>query len=221
MAQLVKNPPAVRETWIPSLAWEDPLEKGTAPHSSILAWRMPWTVHGAAESQTRPSDFFRFFHPGKQWGPASSGLGGGPFPHRLEQQRTRPGMLAGPSLVAFFPSPGAPPARWTPELAFWKGMGAEEPEAREGERALLGHPWSRAAQTALMTPSPQGRLCPARSWSSPPSQEDGACRGPGQRGEAPEGLSRVTKAWSLRAEGQAWPLTPSQTFPLQYWGQGR
>ena len=73
MAQLVKNPPAVRETWIPSLGWEDPLEKGTAPHSSILAWRMPWTVHGAAESQTRPSDFFHFFHPGKQWGPTSSG----------------------------------------------------------------------------------------------------------------------------------------------------
>ena len=39
--QLVKNPPAVRETWVRSLAWEDPLEKGKATHSSILAWRIP------------------------------------------------------------------------------------------------------------------------------------------------------------------------------------
>ena len=38
-----KNPPAMRETWVQSLGWEDPLEKGTAPHSSILAWRIPWT----------------------------------------------------------------------------------------------------------------------------------------------------------------------------------
>ena len=44
VAQLVKNPPAMRETWVSSLAWEDPLEKGKATHSSILAWRIPWTV---------------------------------------------------------------------------------------------------------------------------------------------------------------------------------
>ena len=44
MAQLVKNPPATRETWVRSLAWEDSLEKGLAAHSSILAWRIPWTV---------------------------------------------------------------------------------------------------------------------------------------------------------------------------------
>ena len=42
VAQLVKNPPAVRETWVRSLGWEDPLEKGIATHSSILAWRIPW-----------------------------------------------------------------------------------------------------------------------------------------------------------------------------------
>ena len=41
--QLVKNPPAVRETWVLSLGQEDPLEKGMAIHSSILAWRIPWT----------------------------------------------------------------------------------------------------------------------------------------------------------------------------------
>ena len=44
VAQLVKNLPAMRETWVRSLGWEDPLEKGTATHSSILAWRSPWTV---------------------------------------------------------------------------------------------------------------------------------------------------------------------------------
>ena len=44
VAQLVKNLPAVQETWILSLGWEDPLEMGTATHSSILAWRIPCTV---------------------------------------------------------------------------------------------------------------------------------------------------------------------------------
>ena len=53
VAQLIKNPPAMRETWVQSLGWEDPLEKGKATHSSIVAWRIPtdrgaWqaTVHG-------------------------------------------------------------------------------------------------------------------------------------------------------------------------------
>jgi len=44
IAQLVKNPPAMQETWFQSLGWEDPLEKGKVTHSSILAWRIPWTV---------------------------------------------------------------------------------------------------------------------------------------------------------------------------------
>ena len=44
VAQLVKNPPAMRETWVRSLGWEDPLEKGKATHSRILAWRIPRTV---------------------------------------------------------------------------------------------------------------------------------------------------------------------------------
>ena len=43
MAQTVKNPLAMKETWVRSLGWEDPLEKGMATHSSILAWRIPWT----------------------------------------------------------------------------------------------------------------------------------------------------------------------------------
>ena len=46
VAQLVKNLPAMQQTWVQSLCWEDPLEKGKATHSSILAWRIPWTKHG-------------------------------------------------------------------------------------------------------------------------------------------------------------------------------
>ena len=44
VAQLVKNRPAMQETWVRSLGWEETLEKGKATHSSILAWRTPWTV---------------------------------------------------------------------------------------------------------------------------------------------------------------------------------
>ena len=60
---LVKNPPAMQETSIRFLGWEDPLEEGMASHFSILAWRIPmdrgsWraTVHGVAKSRTRLSD---------------------------------------------------------------------------------------------------------------------------------------------------------------------
>ena len=63
VAQMAKNPPAMQETWVRSLGWEDPLEEGMATHSSILAWRIPWTekpgggvcaatVQGVAESDT-------------------------------------------------------------------------------------------------------------------------------------------------------------------------
>ena len=44
VAQLVENPPVVQQFWVRFLDWEDPLEKGKATHSSILAWRTPWTV---------------------------------------------------------------------------------------------------------------------------------------------------------------------------------
>ena len=43
MTHMVKNPPAMWETWVHSVGWEDPLEKGMATNSSILAWRIPWT----------------------------------------------------------------------------------------------------------------------------------------------------------------------------------
>ena len=59
VTQLVKNLLAMRESWAPSLGWEDPLEEGMATHSSILAWRIPmdrgawWaTVHGVSKNQT-------------------------------------------------------------------------------------------------------------------------------------------------------------------------
>ena len=59
VAQMVKNLPAMRETWVQSLGWDDPLEEDMATHSSILAWRIPmdrgaWqaTVHGVTKSWT-------------------------------------------------------------------------------------------------------------------------------------------------------------------------
>ena len=53
VAQLIKNPPAMQETWVRSLGWKDTLEKGKATHSSILAWKIPRSV---AKSWTRLSD---------------------------------------------------------------------------------------------------------------------------------------------------------------------
>ena len=63
VAQMVKNPPAMRETWVQSLGWEDPLEEGMATYSSILAWRIPmdrgawWAaINGVEKSKTQLSD---------------------------------------------------------------------------------------------------------------------------------------------------------------------
>ena len=53
VAQLVKNLPAMLETWVQSLGWEDPLEKGKATHSSILAWRIPWTIQSMGLQRVR------------------------------------------------------------------------------------------------------------------------------------------------------------------------
>ena len=50
MAQLIKNLPEVQETWVRSLGWEDPLEKGKATSSSILAWRIPWGSHNESDT---------------------------------------------------------------------------------------------------------------------------------------------------------------------------
>ena len=53
MALLVKNLPAMWETWVGSLGWEDPLEKGKATHSSILAWRSPCTIQSMGSQRVR------------------------------------------------------------------------------------------------------------------------------------------------------------------------
>ena len=53
ITQLVKNSPAMPETWVRSLGWENPLEKGKATHSSILAWRIPGTVQSMGSKQVR------------------------------------------------------------------------------------------------------------------------------------------------------------------------
>ena len=53
VAQMVKSPPAMQETWVQSLGWEDVLEEGLTTHSSILAWRIPWTEEPGGLQSTR------------------------------------------------------------------------------------------------------------------------------------------------------------------------
>ena len=65
VAQLIKNLPSMRETWVWSLGWEDSLEKGKATYSSVLAWRIPWTIQSMG-SQRVGHDWVTFtftFHP--------------------------------------------------------------------------------------------------------------------------------------------------------------
>ena len=66
---MVKNPPAMQKTWVQSLCWEDPLEKEMATHSSILAWRIPWTEEpgglqsmGFTNRHDRATNTLTFFH---------------------------------------------------------------------------------------------------------------------------------------------------------------
>ena len=62
VAQLVKNPPAMQKTWVQSLGWEDPLEKGKFTHSSTVAWRIPRTTQSMGlQSQAQLSDFHFHF----------------------------------------------------------------------------------------------------------------------------------------------------------------
>ena len=87
MAQLVKNPPAMRETWVRSLRWEDHLKKGKTTHSTMLAWSMPWTVAcqalltmGSTGKNTGVSCHFFLPDPGIQ--PMSPALAGDSLPLR-------------------------------------------------------------------------------------------------------------------------------------------
>ena len=61
VTQLIKNPPAMLKTWVLSLGWEVPLEKGKATHSSILAWRILWTVCSGKDSDTTEQLSLSFF----------------------------------------------------------------------------------------------------------------------------------------------------------------
>ena len=69
VAQTVKNPPAMQETCVQSMGWEDSLEEGIATHSSTLAWRIPWTEEPGrlqsmgSQSQTQPSNYHFFSGP--------------------------------------------------------------------------------------------------------------------------------------------------------------
>ena len=61
VAQMIKNLPAMQETWVLSLGWEDPLEKGKTTHSSVLAWRIPGTIQSMeSQSRTRLNDLHIF-----------------------------------------------------------------------------------------------------------------------------------------------------------------
>ena len=60
VAQLVMNPPTMRETWVRFLGWEDPLEKGKTTHSSILAWRIPWTIQSMGSQRVGHDSDFHF-----------------------------------------------------------------------------------------------------------------------------------------------------------------
>ena len=65
LVQMVKNLPAMQETWVQPLGWEDPLEKGKATHSSILAWKIPWT-EGPGGIQSMGSQRVRHYWATKQ-----------------------------------------------------------------------------------------------------------------------------------------------------------
>ena len=63
LAQLVKNRPEIQETWVWSLGWEDPLEKGKATRSSTLAWRIPWNIKFMGSQRVRHNwAIFTFIH---------------------------------------------------------------------------------------------------------------------------------------------------------------
>ena len=77
VAQLVKNPPAMWETWVWSLGWQDPLEKGKATHSSILAWRISCTVYSWGRKESNRTEwlslslsmYLKHTLPRRQWQP--------------------------------------------------------------------------------------------------------------------------------------------------------
>ena len=73
VAQQVKNLPAIWETWVQPLGWEEPLEKGKATHSSILAWRIPWTVQSMELQRLSDFLFLSFLSYFTNWDTANEG----------------------------------------------------------------------------------------------------------------------------------------------------
>ena len=67
VAQLVKNPPAMQETWVWSLGWEDHLEKGKATHSNILVWRIPWIIQSMVSQRAEHDLHFHFLRLLHNW----------------------------------------------------------------------------------------------------------------------------------------------------------
>ena len=102
VTQLVKNPPAMQETWVQPLDWEYPLEKGKATHSSILGWKIPWTIQFSSVAQLCPTLCYPMNH-------STPGL---PVHHQLpEFTQThvhRVGDAIQPSHPLSSPSPPAP-----------------------------------------------------------------------------------------------------------------
>ena len=124
VAQLVKNPPAVRETWVRSLGWEDPLEKGKATHSNSLAWRLSTGSqrvghHWATFTCTRTSlECSRMLTSSICWGfssvSVSRSVASDSFrPHGLYNPRNSPGETIGVGslslLQGIFPTQGSNP----------------------------------------------------------------------------------------------------------------
>ena len=147
VAQTVKNLPAMQKTWVQSLGWEDPLEEGMAPPSSILAWRIPmdrgawWvTVHGVAESDMTEQLTLSFTKP-RHWVNQAAEC------HRRVGSRLRPLLLeiSSSSHGAREPSP----------RSSWAGRG------RAGMRELLmggrsfGWPCARAPRVTGPVPKSQ------------------------------------------------------------------
>ena len=102
MAQIVENPPAMWETSFRSLGWEDPLEKGMATYSSIVAWRIPWTEEPGGYSpwgrkESNMTERFLLSPCNKGWNPWSW-EGSQPLPHR--------------SAVPPLALPGSPLSQW-------------------------------------------------------------------------------------------------------------
>ena len=100
ITQMVKNLPAMQETQVRSLGWEDPLEKGMAIHSSILAWRIPWTEEPVglqsmgSQSRTWLSDWHRY-----RWNTSTGGYTEGEPQHSFKGKEAAVNVIREPGLL--------------------------------------------------------------------------------------------------------------------------